>query len=69
MGSADLSTDRAFEILTPAPAMRAGPDHSTPADARARARRRARPEEQDHENDLATSDAGDQPAHQLDDLA
>ena len=70
MGSGDLSTDLALNldvgILTPASAVEG---RSANQDTQGKARRRSRPDEENSDDLGSPSDAGDQPAHQLDRLA
>lgn len=69
MGSGDLSTDLALNILTPAPAARAGEGHSPSQDAQGKARRGLRRVDENQTEENPSFDLGDQPAHQFDDLA
>jgi len=68
MRSGDLSTEIALEILAPAPAVRPVAGQSSNQEARAKARRRLRAAEENHAEEIS-SENGDPPAHQLDDLA
>lgn len=68
MNSGDLSTD--LGGLTPASAVRAVEGQAPNQDAPAKARRRPRTTEEENSEDVSpASEAGDQPAHQLDHLA
>jgi hypothetical protein len=71
MDSRDLSTNLVLGILTPAPADRAVEKHAANQDAQGNTRRRRRTKEDDEDlDDLnSPSQAGDEPAHQLDHLA
>lgn len=71
MGSSDLSTNLASEILTPASSVRAVESHSLNQNGENKARRRVRAREDDaaDPDSPAGERASDKPQHKLDHLA